>query len=452
MLKTPIKEQIMKKAETLPEIQRVTEPVPLKGQDLDGFYIPADAARDAMLPPSGILRRYLEDATQLRLLFASHPGGGKSTELHRLMRDAGRDYWFVYLSAKDVLDLADLTHIDLILALMEKLYENGKAEKLIQDKRVIEPVRGWLREVVRETKVAREEDFKVEAGVGIDGLLAQIIGLQAALRSAFRLSHETGETVRQVLRPRIAELRQHCNDVITEITTHLNERTPRRRLVLIVDDTNALDLPVARDLFVSHTGLLADLQTSLIYTVPLFLVHSPDRAQLQRYFEILTLPMIKTHAPQGERFDAGWQVLQQIVARRLEVDKLIEPEALNLAIEKTGGVLRDLLKVIRRAGLVAEFESASRISVKAIRYSLDQLKTEYYQSVRGAGNVSSDELYKKMKEIAQAPQGKAEPDETLQLLLYTQAVIEYNGRGWYDLHPLMRENLQEMRYLDGVAR
>ena len=44
------------------------------------------------------------------------------------------------------------------------------------------------------------------------------------------------------------------------------------------------------------------------------------------------------------------------------------------------------------------------------------------------------------------------PDDTLQLLLYTQAVIEYNGRGWYDLHPLMRENLQEMGYLDGVAR
>jgi len=205
-------------------------------------------------------------------------------------------------------------------------------------------------------------------------------------------------------------------------------------------------------LFVSHTGLLADLQTSLIYTVPLFLVHSPDRAQLKRYFEILTLPMIKTHTPQGERFDAGWQVLRQIVARRLDVEQLIEPEALNLAIEKTGGVLRDLLKVIQLAGLVTEFENASRISIKAMRYSLDQLKTEYYQSVRGSGNVSSEALYKKMKEIAQAPQGKVEPDETLQLLLYTQAVIEYNGRGWYDLHPLMRENLQDMRYVDVVAR
>jgi hypothetical protein len=442
----------MKKAETLQEIQQVTEPAPLKGQDLEVFYVPADAARDSTLPPSGILRRYLETTPQLHLLFASHPGGGKSTELHRLMRESGQDYWFVYLSAKDALDLAELTHVDLILALTEKLYETGRTEKLIKDRRVIEPVRGWLREVVRETQVAREEDLEVEAGAGLDGLLAQVVGLQAKLRSAFRLSHETGETVRQVLRPRIAELRQHCNDVITEITTHLNERSPRRRLVLIVDDTNALDVPVARELFVSHTGLLADLQTSLVYTVPLFLVHSPDRAQLKRYFDILTLPMIKTHAPQGERFDAGWQVLRQIVARRMEVENLIELAALDLAIDKTGGVVRDLLKVIRLAGWVAEFEKASRISVQAVRYSLDQLKTEYYQSVRGTGNVSSEVMYQKMKELAKAPQGKVEPDDTLQLLLYTQAVIEYNGRGWYDLHPLMRENLQEMGYLDGVAR
>jgi hypothetical protein len=223
--------------------------------------------------------------------------------------------------------------------------------------------------------------------------------------------------------------------------------------VLVVDGTDKLDVPVARDLFVNHTGLLADLQASIIYTVPLFLIHSADRKRLEAYFETLTLPMVKTHTPTGERFTTGWQVLREIVVRRLNAETLIAPAALDLAIEKTGGVLRDFLWAIQRAAQVARYENADRISVEAMRYSLDQLKTNYSQSIYSSiEGVSTADLYAKMKAIAEAPMGKTPVDDALQLLLYSQAVIEYNGRGWYDLHPLMREALQEMGYLDGLAQ
>lgn len=444
----------MKRAEALSEIRQATDVGPLDGEALNEFYVLADPARDPLLPPSGVLRDLLyETPPPLRLLFASHPGAGKSTELNRLMMEAQADFWFVRLPTPQMLDIATLTHVDLILAMMETLYEIGRKESLIKDRRVIEPVRGWLREVVRETKIARDEELEAEVGVGLDGLLAQVVGLQAKLRSAFSLSHESAKTVRQVLQPRIAELRQYCNQVLVEIASHLNERQPRRRLVLIVEGTDKLDVPVARQLFVEHTGLLADLQTSIIYTVPLFLIHSADRKRLESYFETLTLPMIKTHTPQGAQFALGWQVLREIVDRRLDVERLISPEALNLAIEKTGGVLRDLLWAIQRASQVARYENVEQISLVAMRHSLDQLKTRYSQSVyANTERVDTAALYAKMREIAQAPLGKAPMDEALQLLLYTQAVIEYNATGWYDLHPLMREALQEMGRLDDVAR
>ena len=443
----------MKKAETLTEIRQATEPTPLAGDALKEFYIPADLAREPLSPPSSDLRDYFyETPPPLRLLFASHPGSGKSTELNRLMQEAQDDFWFVTLSVRQELDTATLTHVDLILALMEKLYQAGRQEKLIQDKRVIEPVRSWLRQIVRETKMMREEELEIEAGVGLDGLLAQVVGMFARLRSAFSLSFESGETIRQEIKPRIVELRRYCNQVLVEIASHLEKRTPRRRLLIIVEDTDKLDIPAARDLFVRHTGLLADLQASIIYTVPLFLIHSPDRKRLESYFETLTLPMIKTFTLQGNRFEEGWDVLRQIVARRLNVEKLIEPEALDLVIEKTGGVLRDLLWALQRASRTARHTNADRISVEVMRHSLDQLKNRYSQSVYGTEKVSTAELYQKMEQVAQAPQGKATMDDALQLLLYTQAVIEYNGRGWYDLHPLMRETLREMGKLDALAR
>ena len=62
----------------------------------------------------------------------------------------------------------------------------------------------------------------------------------------------------------------------------------------------------------------------------------------------------------------------------------------------------------------------------------------------------ADELFSNepMVEIARRP-GKVPMDDALQILLYTQAVIEYNGSGWYDVHPLMREALYEMGWMDG---
>jgi hypothetical protein len=162
--------------------------------------------------------------------------------------------------------------------------------------------------------------------------------------------------------------------------------------------------------------------------------------------------MIKTHTPRGERFEPGWEVLRQIVARRLNVENLVEPDALDMAIEKTGGVLRDLLWVIRQATLVAELGGEERISRRAMRHSLDELKKRYFQSVRGKGEVETIALYERMKAIAKAPLGRMPVDETMQLLLYTRAVIEYNNIGWYDLHPLMRETLREMGYVDDMAR
>jgi len=442
----------MKRAETLAEILRATEPTPLSGEALDEFYIPADLARDPLSPPSRDLRDYLHEAPPpLRLLFASHPGSGKSTELNRLMREAQPDFWFLNFSVHQELDIATLTPVDLILVLMEKLYQAGRQASLIQDERVINPVRSWLKQVVRETKVMRAEDLEVEAGAGVDGLLAQIVGMFARLRSAFSLSYESAEVIRQEIRPRIAELRQYCNQVLVEIGRHLEKQMPPRRLLVVVDDTDKLDIPAARELFVKHTGLLADLQTSIIYTVPLFLIHSPDRNRLESYFDTLTLPMIKTHAPQGERFEKGWQVLHQIVARRLNVDKLIQAAALELAIEKTGGVLRDLLWALQRAARTARHAGAERISVEVMRDSLDRLKNRYTQSVHGTQDVGTEELYVKMVEIVQAPMGRVPMDSALQLLLYTQAVIEYNGRGWYNLHPLMYEALREMGRLDALV-
>lgn len=441
----------MKKAETLAQIKDVTTLDPLEGAELTTFYVATDNARALDLPPITYLHQYIVDEAPktFRLLFASHPGAGKSTELNRLIRDTSDRFWFVQFSARKELDMTTMTYLDLILVIMEKLFERGCQDNLIKNQRIMEPVRKWLSEIVIESKIQTATEGDIEVGVGLDGLLGQILGLAAKIKSSLTLTRESAETVRQVIKPRIAELRNHCNLVLTEINNHLDKG---KKLVIVVDDVDKLDVEQARKLFVENTGILAELNASIIYTVPLFLVHSPDRARLRNYFEILVLPMIKTYSQDGNRFEAGWDILREVVARRID-KKLIEPAALDLAIAKTGGILRDLLRVIQTASMIVRLSQKGEVIDKErMGNSLNRLRTEYRQMITGRNNITTDQLYQKLVEIDQSPTKKVAIDPILQQLLYMQVVIEYNGNGWYNVHPLIREELVEMGKVHGLAR
>lgn len=432
------------RAKTLEDIDKVTEITALDGEQLKQFYVPTDSARDHELPPSSVFENYLKkEPAPFRLLFASHPGAGKSTEINRFRQREKDNFWIVYFSAKNDMDFSQVTHINLILALMEKLYSQGKDDNLIQDSRVIEPVRSWLGSIIEESKISKKSDLVGEGEIGIGGPIGQIIGFSAKLRAASASSQENAKTIRLVINPQIVQLRNYCNQVITEISENLARADSKKKILIIIEETDKLDMEVARDLFVNHTGLLADLKASFVYTAPLYLIHSADRHRIEAYFDTLTLPTIKTKTRDGKRFEPGWDVLHKVLHTRI-ANQLIDSDAKELAIEMTGGILRDLLRVIKTASEIAIYAGETKISQRAVRSSLDRLKLIYRSSVRGSDGISTTQLYEKLSEIMTAKEGFVPPSEELQRLLYNQAVIEYNGVGWYSLHPLMEEILQQV--------
>lgn len=425
-------------AKTLMEVKDVTKPTPLSGDELDAFYVFTDSVRDPLFPITSQLDDFLfyDASMPTKLLFASHPGTGKTTELNQLMVRLKDDFWFVEFSIGEELDTATITAIDLFIVLLMKLYQRGLEHDLIKDERVVESVWNWLNETVTEYIPRRVEPLGTHKG-----LLSQVISILSNIKEAFSYSYDSAEKLRQAIKPRLAELRNYCNIVINEITNNLSTR----RLLIIVDDTDKLDVSVAHKLFVKQTALLSDIQAPIIYTVPLYLVFSPNFRRLESYFEVRTLSMIKTHTREGSPFKAGHEILRNIIFKRLNKN-LIDLEALDLAIIYTGGILRDLLRVVQHASDIARLAGKERITNDEVRNSLDRLKSIYSLSVYGSMGISTDDLYSKLIEVDRASQGQIAFDEKLQLLLYTQAVIQYD-RNWYRLHPLMKEILKEMGIL-----
>jgi len=98
--------------------------------------------------------------------------------------------------------------------------------------------------------------------------------------------------------------------------------------------------------------------------------------------------------------------------------------------------------------------SKTPLQVEQIEYGLKQLRKEFWQQVTlpydklPGGPESGEDLYDRLTEYAvkqlkgERPPPKA--DAINQILLRSCALVEYNGEGWFGVHPLVIENLKAL--------
>ncbi len=141
----------------------------------------------------------------------------------------------------------------------------------------------------------------------------------------------------------------YSNQLVNAVRTGL----AGRHLLLIVEDLDKLDIATARQVFFLRPTMLTGLDASIVYTIPIFTFHSPEAGLLRTQFHrVVSLPMIKVAGPRGERAE-GYRVVREIIGRRLGASALTA-EALDLLIEKTGGVLQHAFEVIVGATLLRD--------------------------------------------------------------------------------------------------
>lgn len=85
--------------------------------------------------------------TPQKILFTGHWGSGKSTELAKLTSLLQGQFFVVGYSVKDVLDLPDLKHMDLILSLAMRLVLAATGQKLKIKKEVLSRIYDFTKEV-----------------------------------------------------------------------------------------------------------------------------------------------------------------------------------------------------------------------------------------------------------------------------------------------------------------
>lgn len=434
------------KAKAVSEIPSSFPPAPLMEEEFDEFYVPVDSQRDSCLSRIEELKNKL-DQDNVKVLFAGHRGSGKSTELNRLKQELGDGAFIIQFSVLEELDINDISYIDLIMVMMEKIADEAVDKGIIkQGSKHIETIKTWLSDVTELKEKETGYQMEVAAGLKADrGILSLFLGLIAEFKAAVRSASTKKTEYRQKLEKRITLLRAYCNILINEIEIKLREQG--KRLLLIIEDLDKAEIPKIREIFFEHSGILAELNTRIVFTVSVFALLTPNLADLKNKFRMVRLPMLKVKEKSRKDFKEGIAAMEKIVGRRTELS-LFEAGLLPRVILRSGGVLRDLFEMIELAANSADYNKREKITTVDADYAFHRLKTRYHGMITVPDEskvmLKTGDLYAKLVEISQSETRKFPLDDTMLILLSCLAVVEYNGEQWFDIHPAVNQLLKEM--------
>ena len=445
---------MLKRATKLSEIPQVFQREPLAPDEFEEFYVTVDAERDNFLSRATELKINLEKENikgNIKILFAGHRGSGKSTELNRLIKDIGSTTFIVKFSVFEELDVVDLNYIDLVMVMMEQLaYQAEKSDLIDKNSKNLEKIKNWLADVT-DIKV-EETGYMLDAKAGVKadkGILSSLIGLIAEFKAVIKAASSNKTEYRLKIEKKIALLTKYCNLMINEITQNLKKQG--KKLLIVIEDIDKVEIPRAHEIFFEHSGILYELNVRIIFTVSIVVLATHYRADITDRFKIVNLPMLKTTDMDGNKFDKGYEVINEIVKRRADLSLFAEG-VLEKMIERSGGVLKDLFAMIEDAANSANDKKFDKIEKKASDGAFDRLKQTYHSMItveeKQETRITTDDLYDKLKELIKSKKKKPPLDKIILLLLSCLAVVEYNGKQWFDVHPAVKSLLKEMGKLD----
>ena len=153
-----------RKAQTLKEAMKNLDPVhSLEVDELDKYFVEREQT------PVFEMAIALEDANQQKFLFTGHRGNGKSTELAKLEKHLSDSFFVVRYALRSVLDLYDISYVDVLLSIAIQIVEKVQKKKVRLDKTtrdLLELRWSFGREIEQQIEQGRTRSGEASASVG----------------------------------------------------------------------------------------------------------------------------------------------------------------------------------------------------------------------------------------------------------------------------------------------
>jgi len=378
------------------------------------FYVdrpgnPVAELEQALLAPFYRLPKYF---------FSGHRGCGKSTELRRLaVNPEIRDkFWPVHFTIREEADVNNLDYRDVLLAIGGQVYRQYRASGGRLPKQLLKELDQFRGQVEKEITITPSRLAGSEIEGKLDGFFAQA-GLKLKLEPKIRT------VIRQVIEDDITGL----IDLLNTISTAIYNTTGRWPLVLI-DDLDKPDPARAREIFYDHRGVMLQPDLAIVYTVSSHLFYSAEFEAIRDRAVFLPNVKLHPHRQVDERDSGGYRTMRMFVLKRVHPD-LIADDALDAAIQTSGGVFREMCRVMRYAIGRARIKKQPQVELDDVRRAGAEIRNEYRRIL----TADQRELLREVR----AENRLDRPDELAPLMQMLAALEQRNDEVWWGVHPAL---------------
>jgi hypothetical protein len=358
-----------------------------------------------------------------KFFFSGHRGCGKSTELLHLLSnsDIQKKYWPINFSIREETDIIDLDFRDVLLAIGSRLFREYRKKGGELPDQLLKELNGWKGKVEKQISTildGRISDF--ELGASIDAFFVSA-GLKMKLEPATRIE------LRQIVETDITGLIAIINHIAAAIYSQ-EHRIP----LILIDDMDKPDLDRARTIFHDHREIMLQPNCAIVYTVSSALFYSKEFDAIRDQALFLPNINLRTAADADQHLQEGYRTLEKFVTVRMDA-KLIQPLALEKAITYSGGVFRELARIIRTSIGRTRRRKAAQIEPEDIEWAATEIRNEYRR-------ILDKEDLKLLRSVHDHK--RLEYSDRLRPLLQLLALLEYrDDENWCDVHPVLRKML-----------
>jgi len=332
-----------------------------------------------------------------RVLCVGQTGIGKTTELLRVADELQTEYAVVVPPVDRMLDLSLLGWHDIIA--FSCLWAAAQSESSAQSGAVLRLAQVIGGEKRRPNPILAALSVAAKEAGGISpGRIPEPSPLQR-----FRNEHPA---IKNRIARGPAQVADLCRQAVAEI-----EGAVGKQLIVLIDGVEKVSMKVATSLFYKEARLASELPFRAAVVGPHRILHEEFSADLGDFFS--TEPLILRAISCQENEPEGRAFFREMLHARGGAD-LIEPDALEVAIDNSGGIPRQLLTIVSNAARLAVVEDVDRIPAELMLRGRARAMERFFYALR-------DDDYEAL--LAFSPDRP--PGPHLSRLLRLLAVIEY---------------------------
>ena len=451
----------MKYATKVSELQNVFNARELIGNELDKYYYDG-----TMLARSGwrgisvidqLHEACKQPNTKGAYLLLGHRGCGKSTELNKMSEKLRQEGYLVStVQCNESLDFGNPLYADILILMCDALLQMAKECRCDISDDVRKTIATFWADANRTITRGRGEETEIAADFGIKAppvgipVIGELLSLAVNVKNAIRFRETTVDEYRSRISRRIGE----WISTINKVSDSIAKKNGGKRPIVIFEDLDKLDQINAEHVFFEMTSSLTGYSFPIVYTFPIALSYNGRFNDLRQQFaDVLRFPMIKIETEKGDLYPEGYRTIRSIVEKRAALDLFAgseffdgehfgddsrcEESVLFKMIEKTGGSLRNLFEVIRDASVLARVNGDACVSREGVEYGLTKLQSTLTITIE-------KKHYPFLVGICKGERREIEEREMLLEMMQAGVVLEYNGRQWHNVHPLIRDFLGEI--------